>query len=184
VKIPRRDHVDDVRAAWAREWPDLDTSPIDVIARTGRLARYFDNALERLFATSGLRREHWDVLASLRRAGPPYQASPTELYQGLMRTSGAMSHRLHRLESAGLIKRIPAPGDGRSLLVELTEGGRKLVDEIAPRHMANEEQLLSPLTAAEREILADLLAKLLGHFEMTQGSPPEPPARQQRRRRC
>jgi DNA-binding MarR family transcriptional regulator len=181
VKIHPRDHVDQVRAAWAREWPDLDTSPIDVIARTGRLARYFDNALDRVFASYGLRREQWDVLASLRRAGPPYRASPTDLYQGLMRTSGAMSHRLRRLESAGLIRRVPAADDARSLLVELTEEGHRLVDEIAPRHVANERQLLGPLTDSERQVLADLLAKLLVHFEATHGSPPDPPVR---RRAC
>jgi DNA-binding MarR family transcriptional regulator len=181
VKIHPRDHVDQVRAAWAREWPELDTSPIDVVARTGRLARYFDNALDRVFATYGLRREHWDVLASLRRAGPPYRASPTDLYQGLMRTSGAMSHRLRRLERAGLISRVPAADDARSLLVELTEEGHRLVDEIAPSHLANERQLLAPLTDSERQALADLLAKLLTHFEATHGSPPDPPAR---RRAC
>jgi DNA-binding MarR family transcriptional regulator len=181
VKIHRRDHVDEVRAAWAREWPELDTSPIDVVARTGRLARYFDNALDRVFAAYGLRRAHWDVLASLRRAGPPYRASPTDLYQGLMRSSGAMSHRLRRLESAGLIRRVPAADDARSLLVELTEEGHRLVDEIAPRHLANERQLLEPLSDAERQLLADLLAKLLVHFEATHGSPPDPPARRRAR---
>lgn len=175
MKIHPRDHVDEVRAAWAREWPELDTSPIDVIARTGRLARYFDNALDRVFAGYGLRREHWDVLASLRRAGPPYRASPTDLYQGLMRTSGAMSHRLRRLEDARLIRRVPAVDDARSVLVELTEEGHRLVEEIAPRHLANEQQLLESLSGAERQTLADLLAKLLVHFEATHGSPPAGP---------
>jgi DNA-binding MarR family transcriptional regulator len=157
VKTPHRDHVDDVRAEWAHEWPGLDTSPIDVVARTGRLARYFDQATDRVFAVYGLRREGWDVLASLRRAGPPYRASPTALYQRLMRTSGAMTNRLRRLERAGLIVRVPDPSDARGLLVELTERGHRVVEEIAPLH------------------LADLLAKLLAVLEASEGTPPRGP---------
>jgi DNA-binding MarR family transcriptional regulator len=175
VKIPRRDHVDHVRAEWAREWPGLDTSPIDVIARTGRLARYFDQATDRVFSAYGLRREGWDVLASLRRAGPPYRASPTTLYHRLMRTSGAMTNRLHRLERAGLIVRVPDPSDARGLLVELTADGHRLVEQIAPRHLANERALLEVLTVAEQRTLADLLAKLLAALEASEGAPPHGP---------
>jgi DNA-binding MarR family transcriptional regulator len=183
VKIPRRDHVDDVRAAWSHEWPELDTSPIDVVARAGRLARYFDNALDRVFSAYGLRREAWDVLASLRRSGPPYRASPTDLYQGLMRTSGAMTNRLYRLERAGLVRRIPDPHDARGLLVELTTEGHRLVDEIAPEHLANERALLSPLTAVEQRTLADLMAKLLANLEAREGTPPATALPKGRRRR-
>ena len=154
-----------VRAEWAREWPDLDTSSIDVVARAGRLARYLDEGMDALFTTRGIRREGWDVLASLRRAGPPYRASPTDLYTRLMRTSGAMTNRLHRLESAGLIARVPDPGDARGLLVELTPEGHRLVDELAPLHVANERELIDALDANEQQQLAALLAKLLGSLE-------------------
>ena len=155
----------EVRAEWAREWPDLDTSPIDVVARVGRLARFLDEGMDRVFETRGIRREGWDVLASLRRAGPPYQASPTALYMRLMRTSGAMTNRLRRLEDAGFIARVPDPADARGLLVELTPKGHELVDELAPLHLANEREMLASLSATERRELAVLLAKLLASFE-------------------
>jgi DNA-binding PadR family transcriptional regulator len=67
-------------------------------------------------------------------------------YQALMRSSGAMTNRLHRLERAGLIERRPDPGDGSWRLVRLTARGRKLVDELAPIHLENEERLLASLT--------------------------------------
>src|SRR5690349_14360308 len=63
------DHVDRLRDAWAREWPGLDTGPVAVVARVGRLARHLDRGLERVFAQHGLTREGFDVLAGLRRAG-------------------------------------------------------------------------------------------------------------------
>lgn len=181
MKPASNDHVDRVIAQWARERPDLDLAPVEVIARLGRAARYVDHGLESEFATRGLSRASWDVLASLRRVGPPYRLSPTELYRALMRTSGAITHRLFRLERAGLIRRMPEPRDGRSMLVELTTEGRRLVDEVAPLHLENERRLLASLTEREATELARLLKKLLLAFEAEHPIPP--PIRTGRRRR-
>ena len=159
------DHVTRVVAQWREVRPDLDLAPLAVIARLGRTARFVDQAHERFFAEHGLTRADWDVLAGLRRVGPPYRLSPTDLYTGLMRASGTITHRLRRLESAGLIKRVPDPADGRGMLVELTKKGLKLVDRLAQLHLDNEERMLEALSPAEREELARLLAKLLAGFE-------------------
>lgn len=88
-----------------------------------------------------------------------------------MRTSGAMTHRLAQLEAAGLITRPAADGDGRSVLVELTEAGRDLVDRIAPDHLDNERRLLSALSDDEQRTLTALLAKLLVSLETEHGHP-------------
>ncbi len=174
VKRPPEDHVARVLGQWASEVPELDVSPVAVVARVGRLAKYLDQGMERVLAENGLRREGWDVLASLRRAGPPFRLSPTDLYLGLMRTSGAMTNRLHRLQEAGLVRRVADPSDARSLLVELTDEGRRLVDELAPRHVANERAMIEALSPAEQEQLAGLLAKLLHAFEAEDERPPGP----------
>src|SRR5262245_55590360 len=142
----RADHVDQAIAEWARERPSLDLSTVAVVARLGRSARYLDEGLDRVLGGLGLSRGGFDVLASLRRAGPPYRRSPTELYRSLMRTSGAMTHRLGKLEADGLIRRLPDPEDGRSVLVELTPEGRRLVDEVGPAHLENERRLLAALS--------------------------------------
>src|SRR4051794_20482952 len=80
------DHVAAVLAQWARERPDLDTAPLAVVARLGRASAFVEHGVEALLGQHGLTRQAWDVLASLRRAGPPYRRSPTALYTGLMRT--------------------------------------------------------------------------------------------------
>jgi DNA-binding MarR family transcriptional regulator len=51
------------------------------------------------------------VLATLRRAGHPYQLSPTDLFNVLMLSSGTMTHRIDRLEQADFVKRIADPND-------------------------------------------------------------------------
>lgn len=166
------DHVDRVLAQWAQVRPELDTSPVAVVARLGRAAAYVSAGIDARLEEFGLSRAGWDVLASLRRTGPPHRLSPTELYVALMRSSGAITHRLHRLERQGLIRRVPDPDDARGMLVELTRKGRLLVDRIAPRHLNNERALLEPLSDEERETLARLLRKLLLAYERLQPTPP------------
>jgi DNA-binding MarR family transcriptional regulator len=166
------DHVDRVRAEWRAVRPDLDTTPIAVVARLGRLATYFDQAINTLMGRHGLSRSTWDILASLRRQPPPHELSPSDLYRALMRSSGWMTNRLHELERAGLLKRVPDPNDRRGVLVRLTRRGISLVDEVAPLHMDNERTLLAPLTRTDRKQLENLLRSLLLPLEGTQPTPP------------
>src|SRR3954447_5535436 len=175
------DHVVQVIEQWARARPDLDTKPLGVIARLGRASAYVDAGINAHLAEFGLTRTSWDVLASLRRTGPPHRLSPTELYQALMRTSGAMTHRLAELERGGLVKRLPNLDDGRGMLVELTRKGLALVDRVAPAHLDNERALLASLSGDEQATLAALLRKLLREFEQAEPIPP-PSGRGGRRR--
>jgi len=154
------DGVDAILQQWRRERPDLDTSPIGVIGRISRLAREIEQRLEPVYAASGLEPGWYDVLATLRRAGPPYRLRPTDFAASLMLTSSGTTKRLDRLEAAGHITREPDPGDRRGVLITLTPQGRRLVDKAAVAHMANEKRILSGLTPADQRQLADLLRKL------------------------
>jgi DNA-binding MarR family transcriptional regulator len=175
------DHVDRVIAQWAAIRPDLDLTPLAVVARLGRAAAFVDAGVNSRLADFGLTRESWDVLASLRRNGPPYRLSPTQLYVGLMRSSGAMTHRLARLEADQLVRRLPDRQDRRGLLVELTPSGLALVDAVASEHLANERRLLAGLTQQQQLQLVALLRTLLQSFEG--GRPIPPPSGRGGRRR-
>jgi DNA-binding MarR family transcriptional regulator len=155
------DAVDLILQQWQRERPDLDTSPIGVIGRISRLSREIERRLEPVYAASGLEPGWYDVLATLRRAGPPYRLRPTDFAATLMLTSSGTTKRLDRLEAAGHITREPDQSDRRGVLIALTPKGRSLVDQASVKHMANEQRILGDLTAAEQRQLADLLRKLL-----------------------
>ena len=77
------DAVDLILEQWARERPDLDCSPMGVIGRISQLQREVFLAQRATFARHGLDVPSFDVLAALRRAGEPYQLTPT----ALMRTA-------------------------------------------------------------------------------------------------
>jgi DNA-binding MarR family transcriptional regulator len=158
--VAERDGVDLILEQWRRERPDLDPSPIGVIGRISRLARELEQRLETVYREQGLEPGWYDVLATLRRAGPPYRLRPTEFTNALMLTSSGTTKRLDRLEQAGLIARAPDPDDRRGTLITLTPAGRELVDRASEAHLENERRLLGALTDAERSRLADLLRKL------------------------
>ena len=159
------DAVDLILEQWARERPDLDASPIGVVGRVSRLSRHLERRLEPVFAEHGLDGGLFDVLATLRRSGPPFRLSPTQLYSTTMLSSGAMTSRLDRLERAGLVARSPDPADRRGIVVELTPAGRRLIDRAFAAHVENEAGLVGALTAREHAELTALLRKLLLSFE-------------------
>jgi DNA-binding MarR family transcriptional regulator len=113
------------------------------------------------FSRYGLDAPAFDVLAALRRAGPPYQLTPTALMRTALVTSGAITQRLDRLEEKGLITRERSEVDGRAVVVTLTDAGRAALDAALPDHLETERKLLDGLTVDEREQLAALLRRLL-----------------------
>lgn len=151
------DHVDRVLEQWGAERPDLDVSPTAVIGRVSRLARLIDAELRRTFSAHGLDPASFDVLTSLRRSGPPYRLTPTELTHSSMVTSGAITQRLDRLEERGLITRTSSQSDKRSRHVALTDDGRMLVDRALPDHLDTEQRLLAGLTMPRRDEVAEAL---------------------------
>jgi len=158
--MPEADGVDEIIEQWRRERPELDHSPIGVVGRVSRLARELEARLEPVYREHGLEPGWHDVLATLRRAGPPYQLRPSDFTGSLMLTSSGTTKRLDRLERAGLIERSPDPDDRRGVIITLTEAGHERIDRVTEAHMANEMRLLEGLSAAERDRLAGLLRRL------------------------
>lgn len=158
--MTERDGVDLIIEQWEKERPDLDPSPIGIIGRISRLAREIEQRLEPVYREHGLETGWHDVLATLRRGGPPYRRRASEFTGALMLTSSGTTKRLDRLEQAGLITREPDPHDRRGILIALTDAGRELIDTLTPAHLENERRILAALSDAEQRRLADLLRKL------------------------
>lgn len=167
MQISTGDRIDQARGEWARECPGLDTSPMEIIGRILRTEHLADARIRTVLRQEGLDRGGLDVLATLRRSGSPYQLTPTRLYQELVLTSGAMTHRVDALARAGLVERIPDPRDRRSSLVGLTERGREVAGRAMAAHMACEAAMITPLPETDRPALAELLKKLLSGIEET-----------------
>lgn len=156
-----RDHIDKILDQWREQRPDVDVSPMAVVGRLHRVGAVTGRLLSNNFQKQGLTREAFDVLATLRRSGPPFRLNPTQLLDSLLLTSGSMTNRIDRLEAEGYVERHPDPKDRRGTLVGLTEAGKEAVDRVLPAHMETEGQMLAMLTAEERAELSRLLRKML-----------------------
>ncbi len=159
------DHVDKVLAQWRQERPDLDTGPMGIMGRLKRLQNALAAGLEVEFAAHGLNAASFDVLATLRRAGPPHALSPSALIDWTMVTSGTMTNRLDRLEAAGLIARRRNPDDGRGQVVALTDKGLALIDRAVAAHVANQHRLIAGLPPDTRDQLDAALRAWLALLE-------------------
>lgn len=159
------DHVTRIQAEWQRERPDLDVSPIGVIGRLHRLAGALTTELMTVYERHGLTEGEFDVLAALRRAGPPYARAAGELAGFTMITTGGMTKRIDRLEQAGLVTRERSTDDGRGRVITLTNAGKRVIDAAFADHMRNERRLLGQLSERDAAQLERILTRWLAAFE-------------------
>jgi DNA-binding MarR family transcriptional regulator len=76
-------------------------------------------------------------------------------------SQSSLSRLVDRLEKRGLVERMPAPNDGRGVLLKLTDAGAELQKQIGREHVRDIAALVSPaLTAAEQRELLRLTEKL------------------------
>jgi DNA-binding MarR family transcriptional regulator len=159
------DSIDRLLAEWRAVRPDLDFAPVEVVTRIRRLRTHLDAALEAELATYALSGPSFGVLSALRRQGPPFRLSQRALMDRLGLTSGTVSVRVDQLVELGLVTRQADPGDRRGSLVQLSEAGLQRCDACTPAYVAEEDRLLSALSAEQRAQLAQLLRRLLAAFE-------------------
>lgn len=159
--MQERDAVDDIVDQWASARPDMNSEAMALVGRLNRFHQHIDVALREYFARHGLDFSEFDVLATLRRSGEPYELNARALLKSAMVTSGAITNRVDKLSAKGLVERNPCVSDRRAVMVRLTPEGRELIDAILLGHVENEEQLISPLSPEERAQLDGLLRKLL-----------------------
>ncbi|GHX67057.1 transcriptional regulator [Vibrio cholerae] len=130
-----------------------------VVGRLRQTNGIWKTKLDQVFDGFGLSCIEFDILATIRRNDR--EITPTELYQTLMLSSGAISTRIEQLVQRGLVQRVASEQDRRSCKVTLTEQGIELVDQALNAHVANVDGMLSVLTEQERKQLGQLLKKIL-----------------------
>lgn len=159
---PGEDGADRIQRAWQRERPGTPVASIGVITRIWRIAKLLDDERRDTNTRIGLDASTRDLLSTLRRSGPPYQLSAGEIARQGVVSAGAISQRVARAETRGLVRRSKAGTDGRTVLVELTEDGHRLIEERVDELLQHEDTLLRSLDDQQREQLSGLLRIVLG----------------------
>jgi DNA-binding MarR family transcriptional regulator len=155
------DRVAEIQREWRRERPDLDPSPQGVIGRLHRVALELTERLVAVYGQFGLSEGEFDVLATLRRAGEPYERAAGELADHTLVTTGGLTKRVDRLAARGLVERRVEASDARKRLVRLTPEGRDLIDRAIAAHLANEHRILDELGRTDAAALEPILTRWL-----------------------
>jgi len=159
------DHVDGILAQWRKERPDLEVSPMGLIGRIKRLMLHISREQGETWEEHGLNAASFDVLATLRRSGPPFALSPGDLIASTMVTSGTMTNRIDQLEKVGLVERKQSDEDRRSFLISLTDKGFRIIDAAVTDHVKTQQRLVSGLSEKDQRQLDALLKVFLADFE-------------------
>jgi MarR family transcriptional regulator, lower aerobic nicotinate degradation pathway regulator len=134
----------------------LDSLPTWLLNRSSaRGHRLLTEAL----AEAGARGYHYRALAALEEQGPASQATLGRLAE-LDRSDVVAT--LAELEANGLVARAPDPDDARRRIVTLTAAGRRRLKRLDGVVASVQEELLAPLSAAERAELIRLLGRIAG----------------------
>jgi DNA-binding MarR family transcriptional regulator len=120
----------------------------------------------------GITRREWRILSFLaEREG----AMSSQLAEHAMLDRARTSRTLTTLVSKKLVVRQPKPSDRREVHVFLTEEGRRLYGVIYPRVAAINRELVSGLTAGQRQQLDAMVDMLQGQASRMVAAAPETP---------
>ncbi|MFD7923809.1 MarR family winged helix-turn-helix transcriptional regulator [Streptomyces sp. NPDC059740] len=165
---PDEPSLEEQIAAYQREFEGLDPQVEQVVSALQRLNRRMNVAYGRQTATLGINNAEWEVLKALVVSGAPYRLGPGELAKRLGLTPAAMTHRIDRMATEGLVTRERDETNRVRVIVELTDEGRAKWLEAMRRASVFEEELLQDLSSDERGVLGEMLTRLLRRVEDTQ----------------
>jgi DNA-binding MarR family transcriptional regulator len=156
--------VEELAATWRKEFRGVDTSVLPPLVRLTQLASLMDAFQRQVLEPFEISYADYAALSMLRRAGPPYELTPSQLYGRLERSSGGMTKILKRLEEAGWVRRSPDPNDGRGWRIGLTKRGFDLQDRLFHAYLQASKDLMAPLSATKQRELDRALSQLVETF--------------------
>jgi DNA-binding MarR family transcriptional regulator len=122
-----------------------------------RLARIHSQLAGRLLREAGLHASQELLLMVLWDSGPQRQ---TEIGAELGTDSAGTTRLVQRLEEAGYVRRRPDPDDRRATLVEATERGHALREQVERMWTHLEELTVGDMTPAEQQAALETLLRL------------------------
>lgn len=144
---------------------DADVRPIDLFTKLSRTALLLDALQRECLEPYGLAFAEYSVLRILQ-AEPKRRSSPSRLAERIVRTTGAVTKLVDRLESAGLLERRPDENDGRAVQVRLTAAGNRLANAASRAYTAGRERVLAFLTEDEIQATMASLDRLIELLEI------------------
>jgi DNA-binding MarR family transcriptional regulator len=140
----------------------MDRRATEVMLNLIRTESLVGNMLTRRFRRYGLSLSGFNSLVILRQSHS--QLHPHEIADRLLVTRAAVTALLDGLEGRRYVRRLPSEQDGRMSLIEITERGEQVLQQLLPEHFAAERAMAACLNATEKELLIGLLGRLQAHL--------------------
>lgn len=148
--------------------PSLRATDTYLLSRVGKAGRR--RMVDRL-AGIGFSLRHMAVLGYLADRGP---AAQRDIGRLLGIDPSDLVGALDELEDRGLVRRERDPDDRRRHRVSLTPAGRTALRRCRRHAAAVDDEVLAPLTAAQRRILSDLLGRVFDALDADVSRPAAP----------
>jgi|JI10StandDraft_1071094.scaffolds.fasta_scaffold674061_2 DNA-binding MarR family transcriptional regulator len=154
------------RAAAAPETTDevVGPRPVDLFTKLSRTGLLLDALQRECLDPHGLAFAEYSVLRILQ-AEPKRRLSPSRLAERIVRTTGAVTKLVDRLESAGLAVRRRDENDGRAVHVQLTAAGNRLANAASRAYTAGRARILAELGPDEIRTTMASLDRLIDVLE-------------------
>ncbi len=123
-----------------------------------RLAMAMRVHFERELAPFGVTAKQWAVLVTCYRG---QARTPVELADALGIDRSAVTRLLDRLEAKRLLRRLPSAGDRRSVGIQLTSAGRKLVPKLIPISQEGNKRFWKAIPAGDRSRFLRILQDMV-----------------------
>jgi DNA-binding MarR family transcriptional regulator len=159
------DSVDFCTTDILSRYPSIDPDVEGIVDRLSTIQKHATKIFENALADCGLNHGEYRLLLRLATRTDDRKMSAGRLSQMLLLSSGAMTNRLDRMESAGLVRRVPDPNDRRGVLVEMTDKGEKVLDSAVLTSAKEDAAMVQALSAKEKSQLNRLLRKILEELE-------------------
>ncbi|CAM3683302.1 MarR family winged helix-turn-helix transcriptional regulator [Mesobacillus zeae] len=122
-----------------------------------RAYRAINEHVNKVIQNNGLNPTEFAVLELLYHKGD----QPLQQIGGkILLASGSITYVVDKLEKKELLKRIACPNDRRVTYAQITETGKKLIEDIFPEHSQNIHELMGALSEEEKNTAIMLLKKL------------------------
>jgi len=122
-----------------------------------RAYKAINEHVNKVIQANGLNPTEFAVLELLYHKGD----QPMQQIGGkILLASGSITYVVDKLEQKGMLKRIACPKDRRVTYAQITDNGKKFIQDIFPDHAQQIDNLMSSLTAEEKMQAIELLKKL------------------------
>ncbi|WP_341489768.1 MarR family transcriptional regulator [Photobacterium damselae subsp. damselae] len=153
---------EDVIQQWLSADKNLDKDTVELATYFVRFGSLISDARNNFCKNYGINVSEFDVLATLFRSGTSYELTAKELKERtLLPSSGALSNRIDRLDSKGLVTRRHDLVDKRSVKISLTNDGVELMVKAAPEFFNEMGKLFNGLSDTQVAQLKSSLTQLL-----------------------